>query len=207
MQNPAASKGQSVRFVTDPSIPTSISALLSERHAVTRLPGAGRIGVSAAGTSSVKMNNAPEMIVSDVNNNGLGAPAAFTSCIPSPKAWTSYTFRQRNTKNTQTPVGASTIAKTVKGHTSPLIVVPPLEGLLLPATIVIMEEDLIQIRTDLTHQTPGMNPPGVTEMEEVVEQAVEEGVEEAEITEIKSPRILMPLLGGGPQKSGRSTTN
>ena len=80
-RNPAASEGQSVKFVTDPSIPTSISALLSRRHAITRLPGAGRIGVSAAGTSSVKMmttNNAPELIVSNVNNNGPEAPAAFT---------------------------------------------------------------------------------------------------------------------------------
>ena len=107
-----------------------------------------------------------------------------------------------------------TIAKTVKGRTSPLMVVPPLEGLLPPATIVITEEDLIQILTDLTHRTPGMNPPGVTEMEEAVEEEVaeeaeemEEGAEEVEITVIRSPSILMPLLGGKPQKNGRSTTN
>ena len=45
--------------------------------------------------------------------------------------------------------------------------------------------------------------------EEVVEEAeeMEEGAEEVEITETRSPRILMPLLGGEPQKSGRSTTN
>ena len=77
--NPAASEGQSVRFATDPSIPTSISALLSKRHAVMRLPGTGRIGVSAIGTSSVKTmttNNAPKTIVSNSNNNSLATPAA-----------------------------------------------------------------------------------------------------------------------------------
>ena len=111
------------------------------------------------------------------------------------------------------------IAKTVKGRTSPLTVVPPPEGLLPPATIVITEEDLIQIRMDLTHRTPGTNPPGVMEMEEAVEEEaaeeeaaeeaeeMEEGAEEVEITVIRSPRILMPLLGGEPQKNGRSTTN
>ena len=50
VRNPAASEGQSVRFTADSLIPTSISALLSKRHAVTRLPEAGRIGVSTAGT-------------------------------------------------------------------------------------------------------------------------------------------------------------
>ena len=38
-------------------------------------------------------------------------------------------------------------------------------------------------------------------------EEMEEGAEEVEITEIRSPRILMPLLGGGRQKNGRSTTN
>ena len=102
-----------------------------------------------------------------------------------------------------------TIARTVKGYTLPLIMVPPLEGHLLPATTVTTEEDLIQIRTTLTHQIPDMNPPGVMETEEVVEEAEEmkEGAEEVEIKETRSPRILTPLLGGEPQKSGRSTTN
>ena len=105
VRNPAASEGQSIRFITDPSIPTSISALLSRRHAVTWLPGAERIGVSTVGTSSVRTmttNNAPETIASDINNNSLEALAAFTSHIPSPKAWTSYTFRRRNAENMQT---------------------------------------------------------------------------------------------------------
>ena len=117
-----------------------------------------------------------------------------------------------------------TIARTVKGYTLPLIMVPPPEGHLLPATTVTTQEDLIQIRTTLTHQTPGMNPPGVMVTEEVAEEAaeevaeeaeemeegveeMEEGAEEVEIKEIRSPRILTPLLGGEPQKSGRSTTN
>ena len=87
------------------------------------------------------------------------------------------------------------------------------EGHLLPVTTVATEEDLIQIRTTLTHQIPGMNPPGVMETEEVAEEGaeeaeeMEEGAEEVEITVIRSPRILMPLLGGEPQKNCRSTTN
>ena len=40
-RNHAASEGQSIRFATDPPVPNSISASLSRRHAVTRLPGAG----------------------------------------------------------------------------------------------------------------------------------------------------------------------
>ena len=46
-------------------------------------------------------------------------------------------------------------------------------------------------------------------MEEGAEEAeeMEEGAEEVEITVIRPPRILMPLLGGEPQKNGRSTTN
>ena len=108
-RNLAASEGQGVRFVTDPPIPTSISALLSKRHAVTRLPGAGRIGVSAVGTSSVKTmttNNGPETAASSAYNDSLRVPAASKTRIPSPKSWTSYTFQHRNNpeESSQTPL-------------------------------------------------------------------------------------------------------
>ena len=53
-------------------------------------------------------NNAPETIASNDNNNNLRTPAAFTSRIPSPKAWTSYTFKQRNIpEETQLPTRAN----------------------------------------------------------------------------------------------------
>ena len=92
-RNHAASEGQSVRFATDPPVPNSISALLSRRHTVTQLPGAGMIGVSAVGALSEKTttsNNGPEMIVSGLNNDEQRVPAATRARIPSPKSWTSH---------------------------------------------------------------------------------------------------------------------
>ena len=90
-------------------------------------------------------NNAPEMIASNNNNNSFRAPAAFTLCIPSPKAWTSYTFKQRsNPEETQLPTGANNDHKDRQGvHIPSDGGPPPLEGRLLPVTAMIMEEDLI----------------------------------------------------------------
>ena len=51
-RTPVANEGLNVRFTMDPSVPTSISALLSKKNVVTQLPGAGRIGVSVVGASS-----------------------------------------------------------------------------------------------------------------------------------------------------------
>ena len=143
MQNPTACEGQSVRFATDPLIPTSISTLLSKRHAVTWLPGAGRIGVSAVGTSvnTMTMNNAPEKIVSNINNNSLAAPAVLLHAYQAPKHGLATpsdkgTF-QRMLRHLPEQV---MIVKTTKEHMA-----LPLESLLPPATTVIMEEDLTQI--------------------------------------------------------------
>ena len=76
------------------------------------------------------------------------------------------------------------------------------EDLLPPATTVITEEDRIQTRMDLTRQTPGMNPLGAMEMEEA-----EEGAAAEEITETKTPRTLILLRGGEPQRNGKSITS
>ena len=48
---------------------------------------------------------------------------------------------------------------------------------------------------DLTHQTPGMKPLGVSEMEEVVEEGAEE---EEEITVTRPLKILMEVLAVPP---------
>ena len=103
----AASEGQGVRFATEPPVPNSISALLTRRHAVTRLPGAGMIGVSAVGALSEKTtttNNGPKTIASGLNNDEQRVPAAAGVRIPSPKSWTSYVFRNRIN---QEPTGPS----------------------------------------------------------------------------------------------------
>ena len=77
-----------------------------------------------------------------------------------------------------------------------------LEDLPPPATTVITEEDRIQTRMDLTRQTPGMNPLGAMEMEEA-----EEGVAAEEIMETKTPKTLILLRGGEPQRNGKSITS
>ena len=95
-RTPVANEGLNVRFAMDPTVPSSISALLSKKHVVTRLPGAGRIGVSVVGASSERTmtsNNAAETIISSANNGSLRVPAASTTRIPSPKSWTSYVFQ------------------------------------------------------------------------------------------------------------------
>ena len=56
----------------------------------------------------------------------------------------------------------------------------PLEDLPLPVTTVITEGGLTQIQTDLTCQTLGMKPLGVTETEEEAAEEVAEVEEEAE---------------------------
>ena len=84
------------------------------------------------------------------------------------------------------------------------------EDLPPPATTVITEEDWIQTRMDLTRQTPGMNPLGAMEMEEAVEEVAEEAEEGAaveEIMETKTPRTLILLRGGEPQRNGKSITS
>ena len=55
---------------------------------------------------------------------------------------------------------------------------------------------------DLTRQTPGMNPLGAMEMEEVEEGAVVE-----EIMETRTPRTLILLCGGEPQRNGKLITS
>ena len=55
-----------------------------------------------------------------------------------------------------------------------------------------------------------MNPLGATEMEEAVEEVAEEAEEGAaaeEITETKTPRTLILLRGGEPQRNGKSITS
>ena len=94
------------------------------------------------------------------------------------------------------------IAKTVKGHIPPLMVVLHLEDLPPPATAVIMEEDQIHTQMDLTHQTPGMNPLGAMEMEKV-----EEGAAAEEIMETRTPKTLILLCGGEPQRNGKLITS
>ena len=81
------------------------------------------------------------------------------------------------------------------------------EDLPPPATTVITEEDRIQTRMDLTRQTPGMNLLGAMEMEEAVEEVAEEGAAAEEITETKTPRTLILLRGGEPQRNGKSITS
>ena len=76
------------------------------------------------------------------------------------------------------------------------------EDLPPPATMVITEEDRIQTRMDLTHQTPGMNPLGAMEMEEA-----EEGAAAEEIMETRTPKTLTLPRGGEPQRNGKLTTS
>ena len=106
-RNHTASEGQSIQFATEPPIPNSISMLLSRRHAVTQLPGAGMIGVSTVGAPSEKTttsNNGPETIASGLNNDEQRVPASARARIPSPKLWTIYVFQNRVN---QEPTGPS----------------------------------------------------------------------------------------------------
>ena len=102
------------------------------------------------------------------------------------------------------------IAKTVKGHIPPPMADLHLEDLPPLATTVITEEDRIQTRTDLTHQTPGTKPLGAMEMEEAVEEVAEEAEEGAaaeEIMETRTPKTLTLLRGGEPQRNGKLITS
>ena len=92
---------------SEPPVPNSIFMLLTRRHTVTRLPGAGMIGVSMVGALSEKtttLNNGPETIASGLNNNEQRVPAAARVRIPSPKSWSSYIFWNRINKE---PTGPS----------------------------------------------------------------------------------------------------
>ena len=102
------------------------------------------------------------------------------------------------------------IGKTVKGHIPHPMAVLHLEDPPPLATTVIMEEDWIQTRMDLTRQTPGTKPLGAMEMEEAVEEVAEEAEEGAaaeEIMETKTPKTLILLCGGEPQRNGKSITS
>ena len=209
-RNLAASEGQGVRFVTDPPIPTSISALLSKRHAVTRLPGAGRIGVSAVGTSSVKTmttNNGPETAASSAYNDSLRVPAASKTRIPSPKSWTSYTFRHRNNpeESSQTPLANEN--NTCERTPVPRGNGPPSGGGSSPPSNDGNQEEK-PTRTDPTLLIPGMILLEGTEVTEEVEEAEEEeaGAEE-ETTGIPTLKTLAIPHGGVCRKNGKSTIN
>ncbi|KIJ98896.1 hypothetical protein K443DRAFT_103170 [Laccaria amethystina LaAM-08-1] len=48
-------------------------------------------------------NNGHETIITSVNPNNLSVPAVSTTCIPSLKSWTSYTFCHRNRQTAGNP--------------------------------------------------------------------------------------------------------
>lgn len=205
---PTASKGQSVRFAAEPPVPGSISVLLSKRHAVTRLPGAGAIGVPAVHASSVKTTMALIQLL------GVLTIIILEHLLRSVRAYPALSWGLAMSSGIGTTrMKLNWVNKAMEIPTeeefSPQAPKDPLPmDLPPPVTMEIPERKVALV--DALCQTPGTFPLKTVEMGVVVEEEEEEVAEEVaerETMAIQSCKTLTFFLGGKLQKNGSWTVS